>query len=380
VNYTVKGVDKQGCETEIIVDAESDKEAAKTAKEKGVFPTSINTSKQSIVNIKNTDTPNKRKSPKIALTLFVAITLITTISFYIYTHAHRNNPLPTSNYDHKKTENANVGIQGDWEEFFYQIKNSSNEWSERNSKLIVQHSAISPWRKDKLRISVIWGVENTNIDQTQFGWENKCIRDGNGYIYSPSTGPTKDFSEMPNLQPLEQATGFRSTYIVPKTTNTKSLHWGLYHKGTTLNDLKYKIKLNPTQNDSSFLHGTWEVDTDLTESLPENQSYNKEKLSQYAWLFGIQMKYSMAFHPDGRFDTHSAGNSGSFFYDIISWKDNTFMMLWQIETEQNLREHAEKELFDPKKSEWMIIDAEKIARHQNSPDGKVWLVFRKIAD
>ncbi|MBM4166628.1 MAG: hypothetical protein FJ218_06900 [Ignavibacteria bacterium] len=106
------------------------------------------------------------------------------------------------------------------------------------TKVIVNNCTYSTV-SDHIILYVDWEAENTGKEAAEFGWQNKCIQDDEGRVFSPEKG-----ADSRLIQPLDKTGELTITYILPSKVNINNLYWGLYHGDAELG-LKYKIKLTP---------------------------------------------------------------------------------------------------------------------------------------
>lgn len=134
------------------------------------------------------------------------------------------------------------------------------------------------------------------------------------------------------------------------------------------------------QEKAPELIGTWDADTDLTESLAENQSVDQEHVRLVAWVYGIDRKDRIKFLPNDRFLTDSGGYSSEFKYEVVGRTGKRLTLRAQIVVDPSLVKSAKKGAFDPFESIWLILGEDRIANLHKSNRGECWVVYRRVRE
>lgn len=133
-------------------------------------------------------------------------------------------------------DNANTGIEGEWNEFIY-TKGSKDNKRTTHTKVLVEKSYYKI-KSGRVQLTVEWRAINTSQEPTTFSCANKVIMDKDGRVFEPFYG-----RNPARVQPLDATDTMTMWYDLPKTITLDELYWGLCHD---LNEgLKYKIKLIP---------------------------------------------------------------------------------------------------------------------------------------
>lgn len=128
------------------------------------------------------------------------------------------------------------------------------------------------------------------------------------------------------------------------------------------------------------LIGTWDADTDLTESLAENQSVDREHVQMVAWVYGIDQKSRVKFLPNGRSLSDLGGNSAEFKYQVVGRTGKRLTLRSQIVVDPSLVKYAKKGELDPFESIWLILGEDRIAKLHKSDRGECWVVHRRVRE